>query len=174
MISDHLYEFSATVLWIADGDPQPFGRLLAAYEHNFDLRELLAHTLLHVHSSRTDCLSELPALPEPTLDPLPDLVQQSLDLHPTHLPERSSEPRRTFESALLPGRITSEDAPRITAAMRAPPSSVPITQCERSLGPLGPGWTRPQCGPVSAGRLEPGPCTGRDAPGRGRGCPLRV
>ena len=36
----------------------------------FDPRELLAYTLLHVHSNLPECLTELPAPPEPTLDSL--------------------------------------------------------------------------------------------------------
>jgi len=35
-----------------------------------DPRELLAYTLLHVHSNLPECLGELRAPPEPTLDSL--------------------------------------------------------------------------------------------------------
>jgi len=46
------------------------GRILAAYGRSFDPRELLAYTLLRVHSNLPECLGELPAPPEPTLDSL--------------------------------------------------------------------------------------------------------
>lgn len=36
----------------------------------FDPRELLAYLLLHRHSNLPECLSQLPAPPEPTLDSL--------------------------------------------------------------------------------------------------------
>ena len=36
----------------------------------FDPRELLAYTLLHRHSNLPECLAQLPAPPEPTLDSL--------------------------------------------------------------------------------------------------------
>ena len=52
------------------GDPRLLGRILAAYGRSFDPRELLAYTLLHVHSNLPECLSEFPAPPEPTLDSL--------------------------------------------------------------------------------------------------------
>ena len=70
MTGDRPYEFAAAGLWIARGDPRLLGRLLAAYGHSFDPRELLAYTLLHVHSNLPECLSELPVPPEPTLDSL--------------------------------------------------------------------------------------------------------
>ena len=70
MVGDRPYEFPAVGLVLALGDPRLLGRLLAAYGHSLDPRELLACTLLHVHSSLPECLSELPAPPEPTLDAL--------------------------------------------------------------------------------------------------------
>ena len=70
MTGDRLYEFAAPWLWIAHGNPRLLGRLLAAYGHSFDPRELLAYTLLHIHSDLPECLSELPVPPEPTLDSL--------------------------------------------------------------------------------------------------------
>jgi hygromycin-B 7''-O-kinase len=70
MSGDRAYEFASAALWVAHGDPRLLGRLLAAYGHSFDPRELLAYTLLHVHSNLPECLSELPVPPEPTLDSL--------------------------------------------------------------------------------------------------------
>ena len=70
MTGDRAYEFAAAGLFISRGDPRLLGRILAAYGRSFDPRELLAYTLLHVHSNLTACLSELPAPPEPTLDSL--------------------------------------------------------------------------------------------------------
>lgn len=67
MTGDRSYEFAAAGLGIPHGDPRLLGRLLAAYGHSFDPRELLACTLLHVHSNLPECLSEFPAPPEPTL-----------------------------------------------------------------------------------------------------------
>jgi hygromycin-B 7''-O-kinase len=64
------YEFAAAGLWIAHGDPRLLRRLLAAYRHSFDPRELLAYMLLHVHSNLPECLSHLPDPPEPTLESL--------------------------------------------------------------------------------------------------------
>jgi hypothetical protein len=61
---------AAVGLFISRGDPRLLGRILAAYGRSFDPRELLAYTLLHVHSNLPECLSELPAPPEPTLDSL--------------------------------------------------------------------------------------------------------
>jgi hygromycin-B 7''-O-kinase len=58
------------LLFVSRGDPRLLGRILAAYGRSFDPRELLAYTLLHVHSNLPECLSELPAPPEPTLDSL--------------------------------------------------------------------------------------------------------
>ncbi|HEY1001139.1 MAG TPA: hypothetical protein VGD83_15990 [Streptosporangiaceae bacterium] len=69
MTGDRPYEFAAAAP-VAHGDPRLLGRLLAAYRHSFDPRELLAYTLLHVHSNLPGCLSELPVPPEPTLDSL--------------------------------------------------------------------------------------------------------
>jgi hygromycin-B 7''-O-kinase len=46
------------------------GRLLTAYGHRFDPRELLAYLLLHRHSNLPECLAQLPSPPEPTLDSL--------------------------------------------------------------------------------------------------------
>ena len=70
MTGDRTYEFTAPGLLVARGDPRLLGRLLAAYGHSFDPRELLAYTLLHVHSNLPECLSALPVPPEPTLDSL--------------------------------------------------------------------------------------------------------
>ena len=64
------YEFVAVGLSVSRGDPRLLGRILAAYGHSFDPRELLAYTLLHVHSNLPECLRELMAPPEPTLDSL--------------------------------------------------------------------------------------------------------
>lgn len=70
MTGDRAYEFAAVGLFISRGDPRLLGRILAAYGRSFDPRELLACTLLHVHSNVPECLSALPAPPEPTLDSL--------------------------------------------------------------------------------------------------------
>jgi hygromycin-B 7''-O-kinase len=67
---DRAYEFGAVALFVSRGDARLFGRILAAYGRGFDPRELLAYMLLHVHSNLPECLSELPAPPEPTLDSL--------------------------------------------------------------------------------------------------------
>jgi hygromycin-B 7''-O-kinase len=68
MTGDRAYEFAAAGLFVSRGDPRLLGRLLAAYGRGFDPRELLAYTLLHMHSNLPECLGELPAPPEPTLD----------------------------------------------------------------------------------------------------------
>ena len=68
MTGDRAYEFVAAGLFVSRGDPRLLGRLLAAYGRSFDPRELLAYTLLHVHSNLPECLAQLPAPPEPTLD----------------------------------------------------------------------------------------------------------
>ena len=70
MTGDRAYEFAAAGLFVSRGDPRLLGRILAAYGRRFDPRELLAYTLLHVHSNLPGCLRELPAPPEPTLDSL--------------------------------------------------------------------------------------------------------
>ena len=70
MTGDRAYEFAAAGLWVPSGDPRLLGRLLAAYGRSFDPRELLAYTLLHEHSDLPECLRQLPAPPEPTLDSL--------------------------------------------------------------------------------------------------------
>jgi hygromycin-B 7''-O-kinase len=70
MTGDRAYEFVAVSLFVSRGDPRLLGRILAAYGHSFDPRELLAYTLLHVHSNLPECLSELLAPPEPTLESL--------------------------------------------------------------------------------------------------------
>jgi len=70
MTGDRAYEFAAAGLFLPRGDPRLLGRLLAAYGRGFDPRELLAYTLLHVHSNLPECLSELAAPPEPTLESL--------------------------------------------------------------------------------------------------------
>jgi hygromycin-B 7''-O-kinase len=48
---DRAYEFAAAGLFVSRGDPRLLGRILAAYGRSFDPRELLAYTLLHVHSN---------------------------------------------------------------------------------------------------------------------------
>jgi hygromycin-B 7''-O-kinase len=70
MTGDRAYEFAAAGLFVSRGDPRLLGRILAAYGRSFDPRELLAYTLLHVHSNLPECLSQLPAPPEPTLESL--------------------------------------------------------------------------------------------------------
>ncbi len=70
MTGDRAYEFAAVGLFVSRGDPRLLGRILAAYGRSFDPRELLAYTLLHVHSNLPECLGELLAPPEPTLDSL--------------------------------------------------------------------------------------------------------
>jgi hygromycin-B 7''-O-kinase len=70
MTGDRAYEFVAAGLFVSRGDPRLLGRILAAYGRSFDPRELLAYTLLHVHSNLPECLRELLAPPEPTLDSL--------------------------------------------------------------------------------------------------------
>jgi hypothetical protein len=70
MTGDRACEFAAAGLFLSRGDPRLPGRILAAYGRSFDPRELLAHTLLHRHSNLPECLSQLPARPEPTLDSL--------------------------------------------------------------------------------------------------------
>jgi hygromycin-B 7''-O-kinase len=70
MTGDRAYEFAAAGLFISRGDPRLLGRILAGYGRGFEPRELLAYTLLHVHSNLPECLSELPVPPEPTLDSL--------------------------------------------------------------------------------------------------------
>ena len=70
MTGDRAYEFAAAGLFLPRGDPRLLGRILAAYGRSFDPRELLAYTLLHLHSNLPECLRQLPAPPEPTLDSL--------------------------------------------------------------------------------------------------------
>ena len=70
LTGDRAYEFVAAGLFVSRGDPYLLGRILAAYGRRFDPRELLAYTLLHVHSNLPECLSELLAPSEPTLDSL--------------------------------------------------------------------------------------------------------
>ena len=70
MTGGRAYEFAAAGLFVSRGDPRLLGRLLAAYGRGFDPRELLAYTLLHRHSNLPECLAQLPAPPEPTLDSL--------------------------------------------------------------------------------------------------------
>ena len=70
MTGDRAYEFAAAGLFVSRGDPHLLGRILAAYGRSFDPRELLAYTLLHRHSNLPECLAQLPAPPEPTLDSL--------------------------------------------------------------------------------------------------------
>ncbi len=70
MTGDRAYDFVAAGLWVARCDPRLFGLLLSAYGRRFDPRELLAYTLLTRHSNLPECLAQLPAPPEPTLDSL--------------------------------------------------------------------------------------------------------
>jgi hygromycin-B 7''-O-kinase len=70
MTGDRAYEFVPVGVFVSGGDPRLFGRILAAYGRGFDPRELLAYTLLHLHSNLPECLSELPAPPAPTLESL--------------------------------------------------------------------------------------------------------
>jgi hygromycin-B 7''-O-kinase len=70
MTGDRAYEFAAVGLFVSCGDPRLLGRILAAYGRGFDPRQLLAYTLLHVHSNLPECLAELVAPPEPTLESL--------------------------------------------------------------------------------------------------------
>jgi hygromycin-B 7''-O-kinase len=70
LTGDRAYEFVAAGLFVSRGDPYLLGRILAAYGRRFDPRELLAYTLLHVHSNLPECLRELLAPPEPALDSL--------------------------------------------------------------------------------------------------------
>ncbi len=93
---DRPYEFAAAGLWIARGDPRLLGRLLAAYAHSFGPRELLAYTLLHVHSNLPGCIegSPGPARADPGL-PGSDLVlvpPSTTPIHPTgpYAPETGS------------------------------------------------------------------------------------
>jgi hygromycin-B 7''-O-kinase len=70
MTGDRAYEFAAVGLFVSRCDPRLLGRIQAAYGQIFDPRELLAYTLLHRHSNLPECLAQLPAPPEPTLDSL--------------------------------------------------------------------------------------------------------
>jgi hygromycin-B 7''-O-kinase len=70
MTGDRAYEFATVGLSISRGDPRLLGRILTAYGRSFGPRELLAHTLLHVHSNLPGVLTELAAPPEPTLESL--------------------------------------------------------------------------------------------------------
>jgi hygromycin-B 7''-O-kinase len=70
MTGARAYEFAAVGLFVSRCDPRLFGLLLAAYGRSFDPRELLAYTLLTRHSNLPECLAQLPAPPEPTLDSL--------------------------------------------------------------------------------------------------------
>jgi len=70
MTGDRAYEFVTVGLLVSRCDARLLGRILAAYGRGFDPRELLAYTLLHVHSNLTGSLAEFPAPPEPTLDSL--------------------------------------------------------------------------------------------------------
>jgi hygromycin-B 7''-O-kinase len=70
MTGDRAYEFAAVGLFVSRGDPRLLGRILAACGRGFDPRELLAYALLHVHSNLPECLAQLRAPSEPTLDSL--------------------------------------------------------------------------------------------------------
>ncbi|MDF4249935.1 aminoglycoside phosphotransferase family protein [Streptomyces sp. WMMB303] len=50
MIGERGYDFVAVGLFVSRGDPRLLGRLVKAYGHSFDPRELMAYTLLHVYS----------------------------------------------------------------------------------------------------------------------------
>jgi len=70
MTGDRAYEFAMVGLSVSRCDPRLLGRVLAAYGRSFDPQELLACMLLHVHSNLPECLAQLAAPPEPTLDSL--------------------------------------------------------------------------------------------------------
>jgi len=70
MTGDRACEFVTVGLFVSRGDPRLLGRILAAYGRSFDPRELLAYTLLHRHSNLPECLRQLRAPPEPTLESL--------------------------------------------------------------------------------------------------------
>ncbi|MFC8226039.1 aminoglycoside phosphotransferase family protein [Streptomyces sp. NPDC057287] len=70
MIGDRAYDFVGIGLYVSCGDPRLLGRIMKAYGQEFDPRELLAHTLLHVYSNLPRYLRDLPEPPEPTLDSL--------------------------------------------------------------------------------------------------------
>jgi hygromycin-B 7''-O-kinase len=70
MTGDRAYEFVTVGLLVARCDPRLLGRILAAYGRGFDPRELLAYTLLHLHSDLSESLREFPAPAQPTLDSL--------------------------------------------------------------------------------------------------------
>ncbi|GAA3367413.1 aminoglycoside 3'-phosphotransferase/choline kinase family protein [Streptomyces sannanensis] len=70
MIGDRAYDFVGIGLYVSCGDPRLLGRIMKAYGHEFDPRELLAHTLLHVYSNLPRYFKDLPEPPEPTLDSL--------------------------------------------------------------------------------------------------------
>ncbi|MFF4699635.1 aminoglycoside phosphotransferase family protein [Streptomyces chattanoogensis] len=70
MIGHRAYDFVAVGLFVSRGDPRLLARVLRAYGHSFDARELLAHTLLHVYADLPWYLRELPAPPQPTLEAL--------------------------------------------------------------------------------------------------------
>ncbi|MDG4862439.1 aminoglycoside phosphotransferase family protein [Streptomyces sp. T-3] len=59
MIGDRAYDFVAVGLFVTRGDPRLLGRLVKAYGHSFDPRELMAYTLLHVYSNLPWYLKEL-------------------------------------------------------------------------------------------------------------------
>ena len=101
MTGDRAYEFAAAGLFVPRGDPRLLGRLLAAYGRGFDPRELLAYTLLHVHSNLPECLRRAPgpARAHPGF-PGPDLVRYRLDLSSLHL--TSPDTTRTRVSDMLP------------------------------------------------------------------------
>lgn len=71
MTGDRAYEFAAAGLFISRGDPRLLSRILAAYGRSFDPRELLAYTLLHVHSNLPECLRDSRRRPSPLWIPWP-------------------------------------------------------------------------------------------------------
>ena len=70
MPGDRAYELSTVGLLVSRGDPRLLGRIVAGYGRGFDPRELLAYMFLHLHSNLPECLSQLPAPPEATLNSL--------------------------------------------------------------------------------------------------------
>ena len=71
MTGDRAYEFAAAALFISRGDPRLLGRILAAYGRSFDPRELLAYTLLHVHSNVPSASASSRPRPSPPWIPWP-------------------------------------------------------------------------------------------------------
>ncbi len=70
MTGQRAYDFVAVGLFVSRADPRLLSRVFAAYGAHFAPRELLAYTLLHVHSDLPRYLRELPGPPEATLESL--------------------------------------------------------------------------------------------------------